>query len=126
MSMRGFFSIVVITALAAVAFNCSKSSSSPTQPTTSAPPPPSLTAAPPSVSVGAGTSQDVTVSGGMPPYTIATPPGANATAQLQNADSASAIVHITGVSIASVSTSVVIRDNTASSPKSVSIPITVH
>ncbi len=125
MSVLRIFLVVFIAAFALVALHCSKSSSSPTQPPYSTPPP-SLNAAPPSVTVGAGTSQDVTVSGGMPPYTISTPPSSNATAQLQNADSASAIVHITGVTVASVSTSVVIRDNTVSSPKSVSIPITVH
>ena len=125
MSVLRNFSVVFIAAFALVALHCSKNSSSPTQPPSSTPPP-SLNAAPSSVALGAGGSQDVTVSGGKPPYAIASPPNANATAQLQNADSASAIVHITGVSIASVSTSVVIRDNTASSPKSVSIPITVH
>jgi hypothetical protein len=62
----------------------------------------------------------------MPPYVISTAPNGNATAQLQSPDSASTIVHITGVTVASVSTSVVIRDNNTSSPKSVTIPITVH
>jgi len=124
MTVSKFLALACVTVAAVLALQCSKSSSTPTQPTTQGPPP--LTATPSSVSVSANTSQDVTVSGGMPPYAISGAPSAIATAQLLNSDSAMAIVHIVGVTVASVSTSVVINDNTASTPKSVSIPVTVH
>jgi hypothetical protein len=80
---------------------------------------------PPSVAVGIGGVQHVNVSGGMPPYSIATGPAAIATVELSNADSMSAVLKIMGVTAASVPTSVTVKDNTPSRPKTVSVPVTV-
>ncbi|HTY58985.1 MAG TPA: hypothetical protein VMF59_09210 [Bacteroidota bacterium] len=103
---------------------CSKDSTAPpTQPQVGAPA--GLSAVPPTVAVGIGGIQHVNVTGGTPPYSIASAPGAIATADIANADSSIAVLKITGVTVASVATSVVVRDNTPSSPKTVSIPITV-
>jgi len=84
-----------------------------------------LYAVPPWVSVGIGGIQHVNVSGGVPPYTITSEPGAIATVSIADADSAIAVLKIMGVAAASASTSVTVRDNTPSSPKTVSIPVTV-
>ncbi len=123
--MSKLLSIIIAAAFVFVALDCSKSSNSPTQPSTSNPPP-SLNAAPPSVTVAVGAHQSVTVSGGTPPYAIVTAPNSTATALLVNADSATAILQITGVTVASVSTSVVVKDNTMSTAKSVTVPINVQ
>jgi len=119
--LDGLLFLIVATVLA---LNCSKSSS-PTQP-----PPtsqtPQLTATPPSAIVGAGATTSVVVSGGNPPYAISSPPSSIATAFLLNPDSLIATIQITGVTVASVSTAVMVRDNTASAPKTVTVPITVQ
>jgi len=125
MKVSRTLSILLVAAVTVVALHCSKSSGSPTQPATPATPS-TLNAAPPSVTLSANTSQNVTISGGAPPYSISSAPSAIATAQISNADSAMAIIHIVGVTVASVSTSVVIKDNTTPAPKSVTIPITVQ
>ncbi len=124
MAASRIFSLVLVAGITIVALHCSKSSS-PTQPPNT-PAVPSLNATPSSATVSVGTSQNVSVSGGAPPYAISASPSAIATAQILNADSAIAIIQITGVTVASVSTSVVIRDNTTTTPKSVTIPITVQ
>jgi hypothetical protein len=120
--MRGLRSCIVA-ALIMGAAACSKNDLPPTQPQVGAPA--VLAAVPPSVAVGIGGVQHVNVSGGMPPYSITTGPGSIATADLSNADSAVAILKIMGVTVASAPTTVTVRDNTPSAPKSVSIPITV-
>jgi hypothetical protein len=113
---------VLIMIFFVVAIDCSKDNS-PTQPPQA--PAAQLIAAPPSVTVSVGGSQSVTISGGTPPYAISSPPGAIATAQLVNPDSTMATLQITGVSVASVSTAVTVRDN-SSSAKVVGIPIRVQ
>ena len=120
--MRKGWSVEVpaVLALLFLALNCMKSSS-PMQPALG----PQLDAIPASVIVHVGTSQTVTISGGTPPYGIETPPGPIATALLTNADSASASIQITGVTVASVSTAVVIKDSSAVT-KTVDIPIRVQ
>ena len=111
----------VVTVLGLVVVTCKKDDGS-----TSPPQVPQLTASPPSVSVTVGTSQDVSIGGGTPPYVIATPPSAIAAAVLFNPDSLVATLRITGVSVASVATSVTMRDNTPAAPKTVGVPVSVH
>ena len=122
MKRRTIVSILLGCGLLIAAASCSKNSGSPTQPNT--PPPPQLSAVPPSVSLTAGGSQNVDISGGTPPYSIAGGPGAIATAALTVSDSVVGVLHIMGVSIASVSTTVTVRDS--GGVKSVTIPISVH
>ena len=123
MTKRWGFSSIILAVLVLVAIRCSKNAA-PTQPQQSTVP--QLTAVPSSVAVGVGVSQNVTISGGTPPYDIASPPSSIATAQLLNRDSLSASVQIVGVTVASVGTAVTIKDNSASTPKTVTVPITVH
>ena len=78
------------------------------------------------MTVGAGLSEDVAVGGGTPPYSVTTAPSAIATAQLLYPDSAVSYVHITGVTVATASTAVTIKDNSAATAKTVTIPIGVH
>ena len=103
--------------------SCKKDAS---QPTALAPPAPQLMASPTSASMAVGTSQNVSIGGGTPPYVIATPPSAIAAAVLFNPDSLVATLRITGVSVASVATSVTMRDNTPAAPKTVVVPASVH
>ena len=107
---------------------CSKDGSgSPTYPQQNYTPPASgLTAMPVSVSLGIGGVQHVTVSGGMPPYSIATGPNAPAAAVLVNPDSTIADLKITGTSVDYYSTAVTVRDNTPAAPKTVSVSVTVN
>lgn len=86
------------------------------QPTTPAPQGAQLTAVPPGVTVGLSQSQNVTISNGTYPYAVAQPPNGNlATAQFINANLDTAVLVITGVSTATGSTVVVLRD--ASTPQ---------
>ena len=109
---------------------CSKDSSAPpTYPQQSYNPPPpasGLTAAPLSVSLGIGVVQHVTVSGGMSPYSISVGPNATATAVLVNPDSSVVDLKITGASVDYYSTVVTVKDNTPTTPKTVSVTITVN
>ena len=107
---------------------CSKDSSAPpTYPQqTYTPPASGLTAAPLSVSLGIGGVQHVSVSGGTPPYSISAGPNATAMAVLANADSNTADLKITGASVDYYSTSVTVKDNTTTAPKTVSVSITVN
>jgi hypothetical protein len=107
---------------------CSKDSSAPpTYPQqTYTPPATGLTAAPLAVSLGIGVVQHVTVSGGMAPYMISAAPNATATAVLVNPDSSVADLKITGASVDYYSTVVTVRDNTPTTPKTVSVTITVN
>jgi hypothetical protein len=106
------------------AAGCSKDSSTgPTQPQVTVTP--RLSAVPPTVSVGIGGVQHVSVSGGTPPYSIASGPSLIASAALSNADSSIAVLQIMGVTTASVPTAVTVKDNSPSTPKTVSISITV-
>jgi hypothetical protein len=92
-----------------------------------APPPPppvvnQLTAVPPSVTVGSGTTATVSISGGVRPYAISTAPSASlATAVLNDTT-----LTITGVTIASAagSTSVRVVDGSPSPAKGVTVPVT--
>lgn len=101
---------------------CSKNSPSPpTQPvavdTTF------LYAVPPWVAVSNGGIQHVSISGGNPPYVIASGPASIATVEISNADSTVAILKVTGAATSAETTAVTVRDNTRLSPKTVSIPI---
>ncbi len=73
-----------------------------------------LTATPAGVTVGAGGSQNVTITGGTHPYTAQPQnPGLASAQVITNADTA--VIMITGVSTATGSTSVIVRD--ASTPQ---------
>ena len=116
--------ILLTVVVAAVVFgivSCSKNSSSPTQPQTSTS---QLTAVPASVAVGMGTVQTVSISGGTPPYSVASAPSSIVTAVLSNSQSMVATLTITGVTVATASTSVTVRDSAAA--KAVTVPISVH
>jgi hypothetical protein len=76
--------------------------------------------------VGIGGVQHVSVSGGKPPYSIATGPNATAAAVLSNADSVTADLKITGMSVDYYSTAVTVKDNTPMTPKTVSVTIKVN
>jgi hypothetical protein len=121
--MRGFALRLLLCAVMIVgAGACSKNSSSPpTQPvsvdTTI------LYAVPPWVAVGNGGIQHVNVSGGNPPYSIASGPASIAAVEIADADSAVAVLKITGATASAETTAVTVRDNTRSSPKTVSISI---
>lgn len=115
--------LLLVIALALVGGNCSNSNS-PTQPPP--PPTPELTVSPASAVVTVGGVQNVSVSGGTPPYAIQSQPSAIATAQLLNPDSLVATLKITGVSVASTSTSVTVRDNSPPPAKLATVPIVVH
>jgi hypothetical protein len=82
-----------------------------------------LYAVPPWVAVSNGGIQHVSVSGGNPPYSIASGPASIATVEIANADSAIAVLKITGAAVSAETTAVTVRDNTRSSPKTVSISI---
>ena len=113
----------VVLVLSIVISGCKKDDPPTTVQQTTSP----LTANPPSVTVTAGgSSQDVSISAGTPPYDISRSPSAIATAQLLNRDSLIATLRITGVSIASAATSVTVKDNSASQSKTVTVPISVH
>ncbi len=116
--------VMVVTAVVIVGLNCGHSDS-PTAPSPT-PSTPQLTAVPTAVSVAAGGTQNVVVSGGTPPYAIAASPGGIASAQLINLDSVSTTLRITGITVASASTAVTVRDNTPTAPKTVTVPITVR
>jgi hypothetical protein len=87
------------------------------QPTGSSPPPGLLlTATPAAVTLQNNQSQNVTITNGMHPYNITQQPsGSLATAHFVNASLDTAVLVITGVSTATGSTSVIVRD--ASTPQ---------
>jgi len=86
---------------------------------------PGLHAVPPTVAVGVGGVQHVTVSGGIPPYSISSGPSAIATVELTNADSTTATLKIMGVTPAADATSITVQDNTPANPKSITVPVSV-
>jgi hypothetical protein len=100
--------------------SCKKDESGPTATPTQTGP--ALTAAPPGVTVGTGGSQNVTITGGTHPYTAQSQNLNLASVQFTtNADTAT--IMITGVSTATGSTSVVVRD--ASTPtRAVAVGVT--
>jgi hypothetical protein len=120
---RSLFPLFFSLALVVAAGGC-KTNDAPTQPPTS--PGPQLSAVPSSIRVAVGIAQNVTVSGGTPPYDIVSGPTAIAAAVLFNRDSLVATIQITGVSVASVSTAVTIRDASPSVAKTVRVPISVQ
>jgi hypothetical protein len=101
--------------------SCSKDNSPNSPPQQSAP---SLKTTASSVSVTSGQVQNVTISGGTPAYSISSPPNAAlASASLENArNDTITLVIVGGVSTATGSSAVVVRDN-SSTPKQVSISI---
>lgn len=110
---------VGIISIGALIGSCKKDESQPT----STSPGPLLNASVPGVIVSSGTSQNVTITAGMYPYTAQSANPGLATASFVNANVDTAILMITGVSTATGGTSVVVRD--ASTPqKSVSIGVT--
>ena len=114
---------LLLAAVLLVFCSCAKNAGPPTEP----PPPPAnvLAAVPTWVAVGIGGIQHVKVSGGTPPYVIAQGPNATATVEIADADSTVAVLKITGVTPSPSNTQVTVRDNTPSTPKSVTIPVTV-
>ncbi len=82
-----------------------------------------LYAVPPWVAVSNGGIQHVNISGGNPPYSIASGPASIVTVEIAGADSTVAVLKITGATASAETTAVTVRDNTRSSPKTVSIPI---
>ena len=110
-SMRGYhvLTAVCLVVLGVLIGSCSKDqgTSAPTPTVPSA----TLTANPPGVTLVGTTPQNVTITAGLHPYTIAQQPSPNlATAQFVNANLDTAVLVITGVSTATGSTSVVVRD----------------
>ena len=83
-----------------------------------------LTTSAPAVTLSGTTPQNVTISTGIPPYVISQPPSASlATAHFVDVNVDTAVLVITGVSTATGSTSVVVKD--ASNPqRSVAVAIT--
>lgn len=107
--------------LALVLCTCSKDES----PSTPAQQGGSLRATPASVTVSANQTIPVAISDGVPPYSIAAAPnGSLATAQFQNASMDTAILSITGVTTATGTTSVRVKDSTPSPEKQVTVQIT--
>jgi len=83
---------------------------------------PSLTATPAGVTIGAGGSQNVSITGGVHPYTAQPQNPALTTVQfVTNADTA--VLMITGVTTATGTTSVIVRD--ASTPQQKSVTVSV-
>jgi len=105
-----------------IACGCSRDASPPPAP---AAPVDVLAAVPPWVAVGVGGIQHVNVSGGVPPYFVATEPDSIARVDIASADSTTAILKITGLITSSGGTQVVVKDHTPDAAKSVSIPVTV-
>lgn len=84
----------------------------------------SLRAEPSSVTVSTNQTRTVAVSAGVPPYLIASAPSPNlATAQFVNASLDTSVLSITGVSVATGSTSVRIKDSSPSPEKEITIQI---
>jgi hypothetical protein len=86
---------------------------------------PALTSAPPSASVSNGSSQTITITGGQEPYVITQIPLA-ALARAVWVDSAHTPASLTvfgAASVATGSTSVIIRDSSPSAARTVTIPI---
>jgi hypothetical protein len=84
-----------------------------------------LTASPASVSVSSSQSRNIVVSGGIQPYAIAqAPSSALAQATIADASRDTITVTISGVSVATGSTSVIIRDGSTPQPKTVTVGIT--
>ena len=122
MNKQGVWAVVlVVVAMAAmVAASCSDKGE-----TTSPPVVATLTAAPASASVSQGQTVNVAVSGGTAPYHILTHPDpALATAALQDSAMNPVTLMITGVSVATGSTSVRVGDSSPSSQKQVTVAIT--
>jgi hypothetical protein len=123
-ALRFFLPAALIVGIGA----CSKDSSAPpTYPQqTYTPPAAGLSAVPLTVTLGIGGVQDVSVSGGMPPYVISAGPNATAMAVLVNPDSAVADLRIMGAGIDYYSTAVTVKDNTPATPKTVTVTVTVN
>jgi len=83
-----------------------------------------LSASPSSVTVSTNQTRTTAISGGVAPYVIASAPSASlATAQLMNANLDTAILSITGVSMATGSTSVRVRDSSPPPERQVTVGI---
>ena len=118
--MRRHFAVLAlgIVSIGVLVASCKKDEGGTTAPTG-----PLLTAVPSGVTVGTNVSQNVTITGGTHPYTPMSQNQGLVTAQFVNANVDTAVLVITGVSTATGSTSVVVRD--ASTPqKSVSVGVT--
>jgi hypothetical protein len=84
-----------------------------------------LSAVPSTVSVSSSQSRNVSISGGIQPYAIVQAPSASlASATIVDANRDTIVLSISGVTTATGSTAVVVRDATTPQPKSVSIAIT--
>ncbi|MBI4536056.1 MAG: hypothetical protein HY708_07240 [Ignavibacteriae bacterium] len=115
--------VTVLSVFALAVIACSKDQTPTTTPTQQTG---GLQASPSGVVVSQGQTQNVTITGGVNPYVIATPPNASlATAQFVNANLDTAILSITGaVTTATGSTSVRVRDSSTPTQREVTIAIT--
>lgn len=126
-STRGLFGgliagAVAVSFLALATASCSDSGSTAPQ---AKPSGPALTSTPPSASVGNGTSQTIAITGGQEPYTVIQIPIATL-ARAVWVDSAHTPASLTvfgAATMATGSTSVIIRDSSPSAARSVTIPI---
>lgn len=83
-----------------------------------------LTAQPSTVTVSNGVTVNVQISGGTTPYVIDDPPNSSlATAMFVNPNVTPAVLNITGVSTASGTTSVKVKDSTPSPEREVRVTI---
>lgn len=119
--VRGILGGAVALAFLALATESCKDNGS------TAPPPtgPSLTSAPPSAAVGNGTSQTVSIAGGQAPYSIAQLPISSlATAVwVDSAHTPASLTVFGAATVATGSTSVIIRDSSPSTARTVTIPV---
>ncbi len=122
MKTLSMVSVLVAAVLAGAAPGCTDRG----DPLPAAPAAPGLTAVPPAVTVGPGSSVSVVISGGTPPYVIAAAPDTSlVSALLRNPTTTPETLVITGVTVASAagSTSVRVVDGSPD-PLGVTVPIT--
>jgi len=124
---RGLFggilaAAVTVSFLALATASCSDSGSTAPQ---TRPSGPALTATPPSASIGNGTSQTVSITGGQEPYAIIQIPVAGLASAVwtDSAHTPASLTVFGAATVATGSTSVIIRDSSPSVAKSVTIPI---
>jgi hypothetical protein len=111
-----------VVCLAVLIGSCKKDEGQPTG--SSTPQGPLLTATPAGVTVQTNRLQNVTITGGVRPYSIFQQPNVSlATAQFVNANLDTVVLVITGVSTATGSTSVLVRDASSPQQKSVAVGI---
>jgi hypothetical protein len=112
--------VVLFLALATESCKDSGSTAPPLQPGG-----PALTSAPPSATVSSGTSQTVSITGGQAPYTMSQLPVASLASAVwvDSAHTPASLTVFGAATVATGSTSVIIRDSSPSATRSVTIPI---